>query len=192
MKLHSTKQAELQDWQACPDDELSRMLSRIRTQRRKRLMRRVAGVMSVVVCMVFVGDWALNNSDMNFPGSHKSNDRYLGGTTCTQVMEQMPSYIRGDLPEEILPSFLAHLELCPNCRQVYENKKRGLAMQQPVGHQVAGVQSPGLEVHLVGHLHHHSGHDCQMALALSRSEALFQDGLSQQVPTLLLAQSDSR
>lgn len=118
-------------WDACPDGELQRMVEIRRDQRRRRFIDRAAMVAACMVVAVAVGAYfvGLYTAAPQFNGN-------FGGIACARVRELLPDYIRGErsaqwpetVDEQTRSQVASHLEQCSHCRELYEALKREAAV----------------------------------------------------------------
>lgn len=99
-------QTNSNSWQPCPTGELSRLASRLRSQRRRRAVLRVATVCSLGIAMMSVAMLGIvSHCGLSY-----------GGIRCGEVASALPDFVAGQLDEVHSRQIREHLTQCPVCR----------------------------------------------------------------------------
>lgn len=98
-------------WQPCTPGELRRMVTRIKTEERRLMLKQVGGVVAGVLVLGVGGHLA----SQHWPRS--SEPRY-GGIACSEVRPLMPEYQAGELAAKLTEKIKAHLARRPQCRKI--------------------------------------------------------------------------
>lgn len=96
-------------WTRCGPNEITKIAGRIRARRR----RRIAGGAALVVASacVALAIWL-------YPRPDQGPD--FAGISCEHVMDLSDAYMRHQLAPELQDQVRRHIELCPNCRGMFE------------------------------------------------------------------------
>ena len=110
-----SKHDDSSSWGDCPQGALVKMVERLsseRRQERRRPVMRVGAVLLIAAACGIGGSWLVN--DNQIPA--------LGGLTCGQCVEYMPTFQERSLDALLSQQVQAHLDGCPRCREHYEIK----------------------------------------------------------------------
>lgn len=130
-------------WKPCPPGELKRLVGRIKTQRRIRLVNwALVASLAVVLCV-----WA----GVYFSTLPHSGEYNFAGITCSEVHELGPRYMAGTLPQDRLEQIGRHIAQCPDCGPFLERMQRSMSSAtaswrstdpQPVALPIAQAEAP--------------------------------------------------
>lgn len=95
------------EWVQCPPGELSRLATRLRGRRQRRIVVQT----SALVLLVAVGLGGL----VLWPRPQGTGDYNYAGIMCSRVMQLADAYAAGELTTELREQVRQHVAQCPNC-----------------------------------------------------------------------------
>ncbi|MEQ8790622.1 MAG: zf-HC2 domain-containing protein [Pirellulaceae bacterium] len=120
------------NWDACPDGELSRMVGQIRAARQRRITNRAAaGAATLLIALTVVGltaSWLGGGAQAEQPAP----------IACPRVRELLPAYTQAKLDSDLNKRIAHHLEHCPRCRQLNEQLQQQAAAGAPFDQRLPG------------------------------------------------------
>ena len=126
------------DWGACPEGEIQRMVSQIRRNRRRQAVTQAAGVSAVLLLTFTIAAtfYALRPDDPH------------GGLACAEVLQYLPDYRAGATEADLTDRIATHLENCSSCRLQYQQ----MTEPSPSGdHSVRAAPPPSVALLLPGY-----------------------------------------
>lgn len=101
---------DTETWTPCDSREITSLARKVRARRQRRALGGAA--LLVGVSVLLLGMWL-------FPRADQGPD--FAGISCERVMEVSDEYMKRQLPPELDAQVRRHIELCPNCRGMFEN-----------------------------------------------------------------------
>ncbi len=118
---------EPENWDPCPQGELTKTVQARTSQRRRKVIDRVAVVAATLMVLIAVGGYTLGTFTPEPPPGGR-----FGGLACTQVAELLPSYIAGETEAKTTENVAVHLKNCPHCQSRYEQLLSAVSSSIPV------------------------------------------------------------
>lgn len=132
----SSSESNRNDWEPCPDGTVTRLVGKLRQRQRVQMLAKVIAGSCCVLSLFFVGRVLFTPGTPPPPLSHYE---------VTQLAEQ---YIRGELDEERTQLVEAHIDVCPQCDHLREDRRAYLT-----GSNSQTGLSPNNDSKLLAHSH---------------------------------------
>jgi hypothetical protein len=107
-----------QEWRPCDSGLLVGFARRARSERRNRVVSRVAAGAAVVLLAVSVGLWGSGRWSGN-------EENYFGGIACHEVGKNLPAMMAGTISDELRAKVEEHLRQCPRCQEAMRKMEAG-------------------------------------------------------------------
>ena len=120
---HVNEDATKDEWDACPQGELSQMVQTRNAQRRRRVIDRVAMAAACLMTAVAVTGYIWG---LYIPVGVQ--DSHVGGIACAEVVSQLPDYLQGNVNDSLRQRIATHLSGCPHCEAEYDRLNRASAI----------------------------------------------------------------
>ncbi|TWU06598.1 hypothetical protein CA54_49950 [Symmachiella macrocystis] len=113
----SENQSNANEWQACPQGEMGRLVVGLRGKRRTRQSMVIGGTASAVIVLLLVGNFAIN----------KMQSPEMADLACHDVESMADKYVSGKLGPAETEHVRLHLENCRRCREKIAKLQKGKA-----------------------------------------------------------------
>lgn len=115
-----------EEWSPCPPGKLAKFAVEERVRQRRRFLVQVGSISGALVAAAGIGWFAYRRLD-------KPIEPLIAGIACSRVRELGPRFMMGQLDAALTKQIESHVELCEDCRKLFESMRSKVSAHTPQG-----------------------------------------------------------
>jgi predicted anti-sigma-YlaC factor YlaD len=120
------------DWGPCPRGELTGMVAQRQARRRRKSIDRIATVAAGAMACIAIAAFTLGVFSSDPPSGGRD-----GGLACAEVLKNLPTYVEGEMNDDLRQRMAVHLENCPKCKSRHDELIQTVAGITPLAGPLA-------------------------------------------------------